>query len=136
MAAVTVTDGACDCARDGSDVLLAECGAAGDGGSGLLARRMRAQANFIEYTPIVLILFALVELAVGGSLWLSIAALVYVLARVSHGFGMDADKPTVWRAVGALVTWLVMVGLAITALTIAYTATRERPVPPALAAQV
>ena len=58
------------------------------------------------------------------------------LARVAHGFGMDADKPTVWRAAGALVTWLVMVGLAITALTIAYTATREMPVPPALAAQV
>ena len=108
----------------------------GDGGSGLLARRMRAQANFIEYTPIVLILFALVELAVGGSLWLSIAALVYVLARVAHGFGMDADKPTAWRAAGALVTWLMLVGLAITALTIAYTATREMPVPPALAAQV
>lgn len=108
----------------------------GDGGDTLLARRMRAQANFIEYTPIVLILFALTELAVGGSLWLSVAALAYVLARVSHGFGMDADKPTIWRAAGALVTWAVMVGLAITALTIAYTAAREIPAPPALAAQV
>lgn len=108
----------------------------GDSGNSLLARRMRAHANFIEYTPIVLILFALIEMAIGASLWLWIGALVYVLARVAHAFGMDADAPTVWRGGGALATWIVMVGLAITALTIAYTATREMPVPPALAAQV
>ena len=108
----------------------------GDSGNSLLARRMRAHANFIEYTPIVLILFALIEMAIGASLWLWIGALVYVLARVAHAFGMDADAPTVWRGAGALLTWIVMVGLAITALTIAYTATREMPVPPALAAQV
>ncbi|MFZ2995456.1 MAPEG family protein [Sphingobium sp.] len=108
----------------------------GDDGNRLLARRMRAHANFIEYTPIVLILFTLVEMAVGASLWLWIAALVYVVARVAHAFGMDADQPTAWRAGGALLTWAVMAGLSIAALTIAYTATRAMPVPPALAAQV
>lgn len=108
----------------------------GDSGNSLLARRMRAHANFIEYTPIVLILFVLVEMAAGASLWLWIAALVYVLARVAHAFGMDADAPTVWRAGGALLTWIVMAGMAITALTIAYGATRQMPVPPALAAQI
>jgi uncharacterized membrane protein YecN with MAPEG domain len=69
----------------------------GDAGNSLLARRMRAHANFVEYTPIVLILFALVELAIGASLWLWIGALVYVVARVAHAFGMDADKPTLGR---------------------------------------
>ena len=72
----------------------------GDAGHGLLARRMRAHANFIEYTPIILILFALIELAAGASLWLWIGALAYVLARVAHAFGMDADRPTAWRAGG------------------------------------
>lgn len=105
----------------------------GDAGNSLLARRMRAHANFVEYTPIVLILFALVEMAVGASLWLWIGALVYVVARVAHAFGMDADKPTVWRAGGALLTWGVMVVMAISALTIAYSATRERPAPDAMA---
>ncbi|MBH1992513.1 MAG: MAPEG family protein [Sphingomonadaceae bacterium] len=106
----------------------------GDAGHSLLARRMRAHANYIEYTPIVLILFALVEMAIGASLWLWIAALAYIVARVAHAFGMDADEPTAWRAGGALVTWVVMVAMAIAALTIAYTATREIPAPPALSA--
>ncbi len=70
----------------------------GDAGHALLAKRMRAHANFIEYTPIVLILFALIELAAGPSLWLWIGALAYILARIAHGIGMDADKPTAWRA--------------------------------------
>ena len=106
----------------------------GDAGHSLLARRMRAHANYIEYTPIVLILFALVEMAIGASLWLWIAALAYIVARVAHAFGMDADEPTAWRAGGALVTWVVMVAMAIAALTIAYTATRAIPAPPALSA--
>ena len=108
----------------------------GDGGDPVLTARMRAHANFVEYTPIVLILFALVEMAAGASLGLWISALGYVVARVAHAFGMDADKPTVWRAGGALLTWGVMVAMAIASLTIAYGATREIPAPPALSAQV
>lgn len=108
----------------------------GHDGNALLARRMRAHANFIEYTPIVLILLALIEMAVGASLWLWIAVLVYVVARVAHAFGMDADQPTVWRAGGILLTWVIMIGLSIAALTIAYGATHAMPVPPVLAAQV
>jgi uncharacterized membrane protein YecN with MAPEG domain len=105
----------------------------GDAGHGLLGKRMRAHANFVEYTPIVLILFALVELATGASLWLWIGALVYVGARVAHAFGMDADKPTALRAGGALLTWGVMLVMAIAALDIAYMATQELPAPPVMA---
>ncbi|NWK97231.1 GST-like protein [Sphingobium lactosutens] len=107
----------------------------GDAGHGLLAKRMRAHANFVEYTPIVLILFALVEMAAGASLWLWIGALVYVAARVAHAFGMDADKPTALRAGGALLTWGVMLAIAATALGLAYSATREFPAPPTMAAR-
>ncbi|WP_313803624.1 MAPEG family protein [Sphingobium sp.] len=105
----------------------------GDGGSALLAKRMRAHANFIEYVPVTLILFGLVELAVGASIWLWGAALVLVVARIGHAFGMDAEKPTAWRAGGALLTWVVMVGLALVALYVAYGATRAVPAPPAMA---
>ncbi|MCP1468958.1 hypothetical protein J3E64_000629 [Sphingobium sp. OAS761] len=105
----------------------------GDGGDPLLAHRMRAQGNFIEYTPIILILFALVELAVGASQWLWLCAAAFLMARIAHGIGMDSDKPNPWRAGGMIVTFLVLVGLAIAALTVAYTATRAIPAPPALA---
>jgi uncharacterized membrane protein YecN with MAPEG domain len=117
------------CAR----IRIADKALHGDGGNSLLAKRMRAHANFTEYTPMTLILFGLVELAVGASTWLWGAALLFVLARIAHGFGMDAEKPTVWRAGGALLTWVVMVGLALAALYIAYGATREVPAPPAMA---
>ncbi|WP_375196507.1 MAPEG family protein [Sphingobium sp.] len=117
------------CAR----IRIADKALHGDGGNSLLAKRMRAHANFTEYTPMTLILFGLVELAVGPSTWLWGAALLFVLARIAHGFGMDAEKPTVWRAGGALLTWVVMVGLALAALYIAYGATREVPAPPAMA---
>lgn len=107
----------------------------GDGGNLLLGRRMRAHANFIEYTPIVLILFALIELAIGSPTWLWAGAAVYAIARIAHGHGMDADHPTVWRAGGALLTWAVMGALALIALHTAYSATRAVPAPPDLAAR-
>ncbi|MGE4322539.1 MAG: MAPEG family protein [Sphingobium sp.] len=108
----------------------------GDGGSRQLGQRMRAHANFNEYTPIVLILFALVELAAGASLWLWIAALLYTISRIAHGLGMEADKPNVARAGGTILTWAVMLGLAGAALAIAYGVTRTTPAPSALSAQV
>jgi uncharacterized membrane protein YecN with MAPEG domain len=106
----------------------------GDGGDPRLAKRMRAHANFNEYTPIVLILFALIELAIGAAPWLWMTGLIYVLARLAHAIGMEADRLTVWRAGGIIVTWLILLGLAVTAVYVAYSATREVPAPPALAA--
>ncbi len=50
--------------------------------------------------------------------------------------GMEGDSPTAARAVGALLTWVVLAGLAIAALYAAYSANRAVPAPPALAAQV
>lgn len=42
----------------------------GDGGNEALMRRMRAQSNFVEFTPFVLILIALLELGTGTTTWL------------------------------------------------------------------
>ena len=93
----------------------------GDGGNPLLLRRMRAQANFIEYTPIVLILLALVEAARGTHGWLWAVGLAYVVARIAHAFGMDSETSNPWRGAGIGVTMLVMLGLALYALVIVYT---------------
>jgi uncharacterized membrane protein YecN with MAPEG domain len=96
----------------------------GDGGHPLLTARMRAHANYVEYTPFVLILLALVELARGAQLWLWAVAIVYILGRILHAFGMDSlDKPARTRIIGILVTWVVLIALAGYALYIGYAAT-------------
>ncbi|OYW48077.1 MAG: GST-like protein [Novosphingobium sp. 12-62-10] len=91
----------------------------GDGGCEELIRRMRAQANFIENTPIVLILVAAIEAARGYNLWLAGVAALYTLGRVAHGVGMDGGKLGTGRMIGTLITMLAQVGLAVWAVTIA-----------------
>lgn len=91
----------------------------GDGGSESLQRRMRAQANFVENTPFVLVLIAAIELADAGSWWLSLVAAAYMIGRVLHGFGMDGGNWGWGRMVGTLVTMLVLLGLAIVAALVA-----------------
>src|SRR5690242_20921870 len=70
-------------ARHASGVLI------GDGGDERLTARMRAQANFVEYAPFVLILIGLIELTRGPSLALWIASAAFLLARLAHPLGMD-----------------------------------------------
>ncbi len=104
----------------------------GDGGNEALIRRMRAQANFIEFTPIVLILFAAIELAKGPSTWLWIVAGVYMLGRVAHAIGMDGNSKA--RGGGILITMLTMVGLGIYAIAIPHLSAGQISAPPADAA--
>jgi uncharacterized membrane protein YecN with MAPEG domain len=90
----------------------------GDGGNEAVIRRMRAHANFVEYTPFFLILLGLVELAWGSNIWLWGAAILFILGRIAHGFGMDGIGKL--RMFGTISTLLVLLGLAIYALVIAY----------------
>ncbi len=95
----------------------------GDGGDARLIARMRAQANFIEHAPIVLILMALIELAKGERIWLWLTGIAFVLARIAHALGMDrAGGYNPLRTGGFTATALIVLGLAIVALTIPYTA--------------
>jgi hypothetical protein len=89
--------------------------------------RMRAHANFAEYTPLFLILLGLVELARGSQTWLWAVAILYIVARLAHPFGMDRPAPNKLRLAGILVTWLVLLGLAVYALAIPYLE-RSKPV--------
>lgn len=91
----------------------------GDGGDMDLIARMRAQANFIENTAIVLILIAAIELARTGNPFLLGAAGVYMLGRVAHGIGMDGGPLGFLRSLGTLITMLAQLGLGIWAVSIA-----------------
>ncbi|HEX8640940.1 MAG TPA: MAPEG family protein [Allosphingosinicella sp.] len=92
----------------------------GDGGNEVLARRMRAHGNFAENVPIFLILLGLLELATGGNLWLWAAAIVFILARIAHAFGMDRHGANLLRVGGIGLSWAVLLALGIYAIAIAY----------------
>lgn len=91
----------------------------GDGGNLRLIARMRAQLNFAEYAPLVLILITLVELARGTQTWLWGVALVFIVGRILHAFGMDGWNSG--RLIGILTTMLTMLGLAAYAVYLGYT---------------
>ena len=90
----------------------------GDGGDERIIRRMRAQANFIENTPLLLILFGLIEMTGKGGVWLAPLGALFMLGRVLHGIGMDG-KLTWGRMVGTLTAYLTALGLAVVAVLIA-----------------
>ena len=91
----------------------------GDGGQEPLIRRMRAQANFIENTPLFLILLLGLELSGANRLILAIAGGVFMLARIAHGIGMDGGGLVVWRRIGMPVTAFLSLGLAVWAIACA-----------------
>ncbi|HYJ81730.1 MAG TPA: MAPEG family protein [Allosphingosinicella sp.] len=109
-------------ARRVGQMRLAHKVSIGDGGNEALIARMRAQANFIEYTPFVLILIGLIELAEGSRLWLWIVGVAYILARIAHGFGMDRPRPDPLRLrmIGIVGTALILFGLALYAIVLPY----------------
>ena len=90
----------------------------GDGGHDLLARRMRAQLNFAENTPLVLILIAGIEIAGKGGAWLLPVGGLYALGRVAHGIGMDGGSIEKGRMIGTIVTMLTLLGLAVVAVLV------------------
>ncbi|MDZ7588515.1 MAG: MAPEG family protein [Parasphingorhabdus sp.] len=90
----------------------------GDGGNDRVIRRMRAHANFTEFTPFVLILVGVIELAVGTSIWLWLVAGVYLLGRIAHPLGMEGQNKG--RMVGTMLTMLILLGLGIYAICIPY----------------
>lgn len=91
----------------------------GDGGHDPLARRMRAQLNFVESAPFVLILAAAIEMTGKGGTWLAVVGSLFMLGRVAHALGMDIDRPNPLRMVGVLITILTLLGLSAIAVLIA-----------------
>lgn len=108
--------------------LGARCGAVrakegishGDGGNGLMQRRMRAQSNFVEYTPFALALIVLLEVSGQAGWALGLSALAFMLGRVLHAIGMDSESVPLPRKAGMLLTMLPLLGWSIAAILVAF----------------
>lgn len=94
----------------------------GDAGNPLMLQRMRAHANYIESTPIVLILILVIEAVRGPEMWLWIVGYLYLLVRIAHAFGMDRTEPNTLRMTGVAGTMLTLLALAVMALLTSYAA--------------
>lgn len=93
----------------------------GDGGHDPLLARIRAHANFAEYVPLLLVLMGAIEVRIGsGDQTLAATGIVLFLVRISHAIGMARPAPNPFRIAGAAGTWIVLVGLSIWAIVLAY----------------
>lgn len=90
----------------------------GDGDNPAMIQRIRAQANFVEYVPLALLLLMLVEYASIGPRWLTMAmGAALVAGRVLHAQGLIASPgATFGRFVGTNLTALVIVSGSIALL--------------------
>lgn len=91
----------------------------GHGHSAELERRMRAQANFIENTPLFLILTGALEISRVSQFALGIIAAAFLLSRVAHAFGMEGGALQRWRTIGILGSFLATAVLAVWAIACA-----------------
>ena len=92
----------------------------GDGGNEALLRRIRAHGNYVENMPIFVILVGLLELAGADNRILWAAAIAFILSRIAHAFGMDRPSPSRLRMFGMIGSTVVLLGLALWALSYAY----------------
>ena len=82
----------------------------GDDGDRTLMRRIRAQANFIEYTPIFLLSLIGIEwLAVENIpyyfLYINIVGSLFIIGRILHALSLY-DKKIMHRKTGMIITFV------------------------------
>lgn len=75
-----------------------------------LDRTIRVQVNFIEYVPIILILFFLLENANINNWALLSLSIALIIGRLLHAQGLSSSAGTSFgRFYGTLLTWIVLV---------------------------
>ena len=81
----------------------------GDSGDKSLLKRMRAQANFVEYVPLALLLMVLIELRGAPPVAVHALGLALLVGRILHALGFAATpQKLILRQIGTLLTLLVL----------------------------
>lgn len=92
----------------------------GEGSSEELRRRLRAHANFAEYTPLALLLMALLELQGAGAIVLNVIGLLLLAGRLAHAYGISRiPEHLPSRILGVGLTLLSIILSALALLSIA-----------------
>ena len=91
----------------------------GTGDSEELLAAQRAHGNFIEYALIFLVLsFALEIIGEVPDLAIIIFGDIFLLARISHAYTLLGDGNIIFRQMGIMFSWLVIVTQSIWAMII------------------
>ena len=81
----------------------------GDGGDETLNRRIRGQANFAEYVPLILMLTVFVEEMGANSLLVHGLNMGLVVGRIMHAIALTSPTPQpFFRTAGAGLTFIVL----------------------------
>ena len=89
----------------------------GHQGDAEIERAMRVQSNFVEYTPIALILLYLIEAGVAPGLVVHALGAGFLVARVLHFNGFRSpEAPAFGRVYGMMGTFLFLAAMAAIAI--------------------
>lgn len=92
----------------------------GTGGDAALERKIRVHGNFIENVPFALLVLALLELCGLPTTWLWTLGIALLLARALHAVGFSRRSGySFGRFWGTLLTWLVLLAMALCGLWLA-----------------
>jgi uncharacterized membrane protein YecN with MAPEG domain len=82
----------------------------GEGGDRELLRRIRVHANFVEYTPIFLILLGLAESLAVPRTFLLVAGSAFGIGRLLHAYGLSQTPHILKLRVAGMVLSLLAIG--------------------------
>ena len=89
----------------------------GDEGDNFLQRKIRAHGNFIEYTPIFLIILILVEMDGLNKYFIHFFGIIFIAGRVSYAFGISIaeikNRNFIFRQTGMFSTFFCLSSLAL-----------------------
>lgn len=89
----------------------------GSGGDAELLRRIRVHANALENLPLALILLLLLDYNAFPAAWLHGCGVTLITGRVLHAIGLSRSAgSSPGRALGMLLTWGVMLVMAVALL--------------------
>ena len=85
----------------------------GDGREGELSALSRGFGNAAEYTPLMIGGLILMAQLGTGSVLIHVLGGAFFVGRLAHPLGLKADRATIARVIGMMLTWLPLIGAAV-----------------------